>query len=345
MFGERGKVYMRNNIEWPSKRDFFEAIGFLARPGVVSAIEATVPEDGVERFRKEFAGRYSDNYPYTAQKYGSQFRIYLDNIEGCPDFLLSQLDDAYKNRINNTGFIRNLVLNFGFRFTNEQQNIVEIMLAMSKVNKKEYIWFLSAFEGGYGKRFIDRSVERIGDESELPIPVIKQAVARSTKKRDNAIINGINYNENPSIPKSQLLTLGWCGEKYIYIMLLQKFQPLLEKLHIDHGYTVEWFNKGFDQQKIWNDLSIGKGCDMIVHCSKRNIHIEVKTSQRKTNVFVMTSNEMQMMQQFEDEYYIVKIDYFEKLLKTESPEIRIFEKPFKQFFTPKSMLCATFKIE
>ena len=219
------------------------------------------------------------------------------------------------------------------------------MLAMSKVNKKEYIWFLSAFEGGYGKRFIDRSVERIGDESKLPIPVIKQAVARSAKKRDNAIINGINYNENPSIPKSQLLTLGWCGEKYIYIMLLQKFQPLLEKLHIDHGYTVEWFNKGFDQQKIWNDLSIGRGCDMIVHCSKRNIHIEVKTSQRKTNVFVMTSNEMQMMQQFEDEYYIVKIDYFEKLLKTESPEIRIFEKPFKQFFTPKSMLCATFKIE
>ena len=38
-----------SKIEWPSDEDKFEAIGYLAKPGVVGTIEATVPADKLKK--------------------------------------------------------------------------------------------------------------------------------------------------------------------------------------------------------------------------------------------------------------------------------------------------------
>ena len=39
------EVFLLSKIEWPSDEDKFEAIGYLAKPGVIDMIEATVPAD------------------------------------------------------------------------------------------------------------------------------------------------------------------------------------------------------------------------------------------------------------------------------------------------------------
>ena len=96
--------------EWPSIEDKLEAIGYLAVPGVIGSIEATVPKGKAEQFREEYKNSYSEEYPYEADKYGRQFRIYLNDTEGCPEFLRDHLDGRFGNRINNTKFIDELVL-------------------------------------------------------------------------------------------------------------------------------------------------------------------------------------------------------------------------------------------
>ena len=67
--------------EWPTLKDKFEAIGYLAVPGVISAIEATVPRGKSEQFKKEYDGKFSEEYPYEADKYGL-----LGN--GSPDIII-----------------------------------------------------------------------------------------------------------------------------------------------------------------------------------------------------------------------------------------------------------------
>ena len=64
-------------INWPNIEEKLRAIGFLSIPGVISAIEATVPKGKTDKFCREFSGHYSPEYPYEADKYGYQFRIYL----------------------------------------------------------------------------------------------------------------------------------------------------------------------------------------------------------------------------------------------------------------------------
>ena len=88
-------MFLLSKIEWPSDSDKFEAIGYLAKPGVIDTIEATVPADKLKKFKDEYHNKYSIEFPYVTKagsKFGYQFRIYLSDTEGCPDFLASQLD-------------------------------------------------------------------------------------------------------------------------------------------------------------------------------------------------------------------------------------------------------------
>ena len=61
--------------KWPSIEDKLEAIGFLAAPGVISSIEATVPIGKKEKFREEYKNKYSDEYPYEANKFAMDYLI------------------------------------------------------------------------------------------------------------------------------------------------------------------------------------------------------------------------------------------------------------------------------
>ena len=42
-----------SRIEWKSVEDKYEAIGYLAKPGVIETIEATVPEDKLDKFKED----------------------------------------------------------------------------------------------------------------------------------------------------------------------------------------------------------------------------------------------------------------------------------------------------
>ena len=53
----------------------------------------------------------------------------------------------------------------------------------------------------------------------------------------------------------------------------------------------------------------------------KDLYIEVKASKRKNGLFTMTSNEMQKMRDEAGTYYLIKIDYLERILKGESPEV------------------------
>ena len=59
----------------------------------------------------------------------------------------------------------------------------------------------------------------------------------------------------------------------------------------------------------------------------------------------MTSNEMQKMRDEAERYYLIKIDYLERILKGESPEVMVFDSPFDTFFRPEKMKEAIFKAE
>ena len=101
-----------SRIEWKSVEDKYEAIGYLAKPGVIETIEATVPEDKLDKFKEEYKGKYSEEFPYVTKpksKYGYQFRIYLSDTDGCPSCLVDCLDNKYGNRINDNHFIAELV--------------------------------------------------------------------------------------------------------------------------------------------------------------------------------------------------------------------------------------------
>ena len=45
-----------SRIEWKSIEDKYEAIGYLAKPDVIETIEATVPEDKLDKFKEEYKG-------------------------------------------------------------------------------------------------------------------------------------------------------------------------------------------------------------------------------------------------------------------------------------------------
>ena len=91
--------------EWKSDEEKFEAIGFLAIPNVIKSIEVQVPENLLEKFKKEYEGKYSGEYPYVVKegsKRSYQFRITLNDVDGCPEAITELLDTRYGNRINNT---------------------------------------------------------------------------------------------------------------------------------------------------------------------------------------------------------------------------------------------------
>ena len=355
--------------EWPSVADKLEAIGYLAIPGVVDSIEATVPKGKTEQFREEYAGSYSDEYPYEADKYGRQFRIYLNDTEGCPEFLRDQLDEGYGNRINNTQFIDELVKEYGFKFTKAPQDseLIRQLVFKKHRNDDELNAFRKGFNG-YGD-FVDRIEEFVKSEKEIASPNAltyeeRSISRRSGKKREGTI--DAEDKGTSGYTQNQIKKLGWSGEEYIAYLLKNRDKTLLKELSIpsDATYEVEWFNDGvqdaaeecettgsrihnlrIEKVKKWDDRSVGKGCDIVVQLENgETIYIEVKTSKRSYPYFIMTSVEMQEMELKGTQYALIKINNFEKLLKKESPDIITIVNPYEKLFHPKQMKEATFVI-
>lgn len=333
-----------SKIEWPSDADKFEAIGYLAKPGVIDMIEATVPADKLKKFKDEYHNKYSIEFPYVTKagsKFGYQFRIYLSDTEGCPDFLATQLDEKYRNRINDTSFIAELVHEYGFKFTKKAQDVEQIQNAVRTKAGKHIANFEKGFRV-YSDFLYDLSTKIKQDDLPRPSIVHPKVLAKTRERKSK---NSVEMKS--SFTREELFKLGWIGETYIYKILISKDESLLQMLRInsDDNYNIEWFNNGVCIGEEWEDKSVGQGCDMILSLDDKNIYLEVKASKRKNPLFTMTSNEMQKMRDEAGKYYLIKIDYLERILKGESPEIMVFDSPYDRFFKPEKMKEATFKIE
>ncbi|XME01983.1 protein NO VEIN domain-containing protein [Lachnospiraceae bacterium C1.1] len=332
-----------SNLELEDK---LEIIGYLSVPNVISSIEATVPLDKVGNFEEEFQGKYSEEYPYTADKYGYQFRIYLNDTDGCPESLLEELDEKYHNRINDTQFIREIVNDYGFRFTKEPQDTDYIRDCVVRLHGRRALRF---FDTGYN--LYQEFIENVGDivlhGRRLPLPTVrrykKKNISKTTERRSHARDN------MPALTSRQLSNLGWIGEAYIAYLLEIEDAELLNAIGIpdDEGYTYQWFNEGFDDnnQEPWDDKSVGHGCDIVITLDDGgNYYIEIKTSKREYPYFKMTSAEMQVMEEEQYNYVLLKLNNLEKLLMNLSPDIIPIVNPYKKLFNPKQMKEATFII-
>lgn len=336
-----------SKIEWKSELDKLEVIGYLARPGVIGAMEATVPVDGVEKFKQEFdlgMFQYSNEFPYTAKKYGSQFRIYLQDTDGCPECLEKYLDDKYKNRINDTAFIRELVKKWGFKFTRGNQDYNQIIqhCELNLQNNEQR----KAFIKGY--RSYENFIEELKKKSQSDYYInaiieLSEPTQTNTKGRKK---NQQSEENRTAYTKEQLLNLGWMGEKYVYKLLLEGNEEFLDVLELHReSIEIEWFNLGYEEDLQWIDKSIGQGCDIRVSDGNKTICLEVKTSKRKSNIFTMSTSEIIKMRESGSDYYIIKIDEMENLLKDREVHIRVFKEPYEKFFVAEMIKEATFKVK
>lgn len=334
-----------SKIEWPSKKDQLEAIGYLACPGVVARIEAMVPENRLDKFKKKYEGKYTSEYPYIVKegsKFGDQLRLYLNDNDGCPSVLREHLDATYGVRINDTSFISFLVMTFGFVITNGPQDCEKIKEQAKFLEPEEYEWFL---KGYYGHEEFITTLKREILYKELPKPDIEQIPqAKLPKTKKKAPKNRVTLTS--SYTPEQLQNIGWIGEQYIYLLLKRREESLLEELGInDKKYRTIWFNEGFYTSEKWFDKSVGEGCDIVIETDELPIFIEVKTSKKQSDIFTMTNNEMVTMEEQGERYFVIKINWIENLLRGESPQIWIYKKPFELLFKPRQIKEAVFYVK
>lgn len=352
---------------WQSEEEKFEAIGFLAIPNVIKSIQVQVPENLLDKFKKEYEGMYSGEYPYVVKagsKYGYQFRITLNDVDGCPESITELLDTTYGNRINNSGFIKELVQKYGFRFTNMPQDSQLIKDKVFKeIGRPLYNSFLKGLRSN--SEFLKNLDSLFKNEERYKKPNIleyKEQSIGKTKKKGN---NNENDRESALRPK-EILMLGWSGEAYIAQLLKEHDKDFLDTVGLspDSNYIFDWFNDGFldadDEEtaemtgngfivhefiKKWDDQSVGEGCDIrLTMESGEVIDIEVKTSRGTYPFFNMTSVEMQEMEKLGENYILVKLNNFGKLLKSGSPDLIVVKNPFDKLFHPKQIKEATFVI-
>ena len=255
------------NYTWRTLQEKLIAIGFLAIPNVIQAISAQVPANLEERFRTEFEGLYSEPYPYVTKagsKYIWQFRIQLNDTDGCPEAIKELLDDRYGTRINNNSFITELVTKYGFSFQNGEQNVERIRHCVAGVHGQRYLKY---FDQGYYiyQDFIEDIKDIVIRSRSLPIPTIlsyepSKIVRRARRNR--------NTPEGTALSQNQISNLGWIGEAYIAYLLEISDSEFLKAIDIPPrmNYTFIWFNRGFDEADSgsWDDKSVGRGCDIEV---------------------------------------------------------------------------------
>lgn len=135
-----------------NERLMFEIVGYLARPGRISSIEAEVPKDGRHTiFEELFPGQtyrpitMGDTPSGMPNKLSSQFRINLANIRNCPSVLRENMgagNSGCVGRINKSRFVLNLVQKYGFRFGEHQDEAGIRSIASEK-------GYLAEYEKGY----------------------------------------------------------------------------------------------------------------------------------------------------------------------------------------------------
>ena len=271
---------------------------------------------------------------------------------------MSQLDSTYNCRINDTAFIKELVLEFGFQFTRGEQNydwIKEIALKKASVSERD------AFRKGLNvyRDFIGDLEKHLFENENIAEPSVycekPQDVSQKKRNKVSSQQEGM-----ASLTTNQALNIGWLGEAYLYSLLKSGNVEVLDALGINSGisYEINWFNRGYNEAesiyegvdpkhlelvKKWEDKSVGQGCDLVVKTSDNTeIFIEVKTSKRTAPIFAMTTAELVKMEEKNEKYFLVKINNIERLLYQEKPDVIVYQSPFDIFFHPNRIKDATF---
>lgn len=139
-------------INVTSENQMFEIVGYMARPGRVSSIEAEVPMDGRDDlFEKFFPGQtyrpitLGDTPSGLPNKISPQFRINFASVRNCPQILKANMgagNASCVGRINKSRFVLFVVQNYGFRF-GDWQNVDAIRKIATERG------YLADFERGY----------------------------------------------------------------------------------------------------------------------------------------------------------------------------------------------------
>lgn len=135
-----------------SCEQWFEVVGYMARPGRVSSFEAEIPKDGRDKvFEKLFPGQVyrpielDDTPSGLPNKLGAQFRINFANLDNCPAVLNDSIragNGGCVGRINKSRFVVDLVQFYGFHFGRHQD--VATIRKIAEDNG-----YLEEFEKGY----------------------------------------------------------------------------------------------------------------------------------------------------------------------------------------------------
>lgn len=135
-----------------NEAQMFELIGYMAKPGRISSIEAEVPADGRDAiFEQLFPGQVyrpiATGYTPSGMpnKLSSQFRINFSNLRNCPQILRANIgagNSSCVGRLNKSKFVLTLVKNYGFRF-GDRQDLAKIRkIAVDR-------GYQNSFERGY----------------------------------------------------------------------------------------------------------------------------------------------------------------------------------------------------
>lgn len=141
-------------VDVETKAEMFELIGYIAKPGRISSIEAEIPTDGRnEAFESLFPGQVyrpitmGDTPSGLPNKISPQLRINFLNIDNCPEALAKNMragNSGCVGRINKSKFVLDLVMNYGFQFGKHQD--------VSKIRKiAQRNGLLNQFERGFNR--------------------------------------------------------------------------------------------------------------------------------------------------------------------------------------------------
>ena len=172
------------------------------------------------------------------------------------------------------------------------------------------------------------------DSTNFSLPSIQPLKVKNIKNLSSKRKGGLGGNTKPrSFSKEDLFKLGWGGEKYIYLLLNKNNTLLLNELLFSRKEeikNIDWFNIGYENEKNWEDKSIGKGFDILLETNKRSIKIEVKTSFESAPFYYATSNELKSMNHNRDDYFLIKLNKFKYVnTNNHNPELIIIQDPIR----------------
>jgi hypothetical protein len=143
------------DISFVSDADFFEAIGYLAKPGVIAYLEAEIPSNKVAVFTHEFPDQSFRVITRTLTrtgnpiKYGVQYRIYFRQAPNSLPILVDNCGRgpaSYPWRINKSRFVEKIVENYGFKFGH---GVVQNPTIIRGIVNNQYNQHIADFDRGY----------------------------------------------------------------------------------------------------------------------------------------------------------------------------------------------------